>query len=133
MKKLIVIIILLFASVAVAGGPTVRKIINWLCNQNYTRTQLENKMKWSNMEAAAESRNVDPNTIKLNKHTIANSVWSDWRKKRIAAARVILETKVHEYDPGGIVRYMGYERSSADPNNMVSVFTVEVDLNLERN
>lgn len=132
MKKMLVIIVLLFASVAVAGGPTVRKIINWINNQNYTRTQLENITR-SQMETMAENRNIDPNSIKPYARTIMNSVWSDWRKKRIAAARVILETKVHEYDLGGIVQYMGYECSSVDPNNMVSVFTVEVDLNLERN
>ena len=132
MKKLIVIIILLFASV-VTAGPSVRKIINWINNQNYNKTQLQQNLTWAKLEAAAENRGIDPNSIKPYWHTIENSVWSDWRQKRIEAARVILETKVHEYDPGGIVRYMGYECSSIDPNNMVSVFTVEVDLNLERN
>lgn len=129
MKKVIVILILLFASVA--GASRISKIINWLCNQNYTRTQLES-VTWPQMKTMAENRDIDPNTIKPYAKTIMNAVWSDWREKRIEAARVILETKVHEYDADGIVRYMGYEPSSTDPNNMVSVFTVEVDLNLER-
>lgn len=130
MKKLIVLIVLLCASVA--GASQVTKIINWLSNQNYTRTQLED-VTWSQMKTMAENRNIDPKSIKPYAHTIMNAVWSDWRKKRIEAARVILEAKVHEYNAEGIVQYTGYQPSSADPNNMVSVFTVEIDLNLERN
>jgi hypothetical protein len=125
-KVVIIISILLFASVA-GGG----RIITWLCNQNYTRTQLEN-VTWSQMKTMAENRGIDPETIKPYRRTIMNAVWSDWRQKRIEIARLILETKVQEYDATGIVRYVGQDRSSVDPNKMVSMFTVEVDLNLER-
>lgn len=113
----------------------ITKIIDWLCDQNYTRTQLENVTR-AQMRIIAENRGLTEKQIKRlagSYHTILLAVWSDWREKRIDAARVILEAKVHEYDADGTVRYKGYEPSSVDPNNRVSVFTVEVNLELERN
>lgn len=131
-KTLFLVAILLASASIAPGSSRVRRITAWLCKQNYNRTQLQS-VTWPQMETMAENRGIDPNSIKPYRRTILNAVWSDWRQKRLETARTILETKVRQYDPDGIVLYMGYERSLVDPNNMVSIFSVEVDLNLERN
>ena len=129
MKKLIVMIILLFVGVASAN-----KVLEWVLEQEYTRTQLENVTRAA---VRTKAENLGWAYARIQRlmggyNTLLHTAWADWRERRIESARVVLETKVHEYDVDGIVRYMSYGRSSTDPNNMVSVFVVEVDLNLER-
>ena len=130
MKKRLIIIWVLLACSAVYPS-TKSRIIDWICGQEFNRTQLEN-VTWRQLEAMAESRGIDPNSIKPFRHTIKNAAWSDWRQRRIETARAGLEAKVREYDADAVVLYLGQERSAVDPNNMVSVFSVEVDLELER-
>lgn len=108
---------------------TLQKVITWICNQNYSRSQLDGvtRAQLRNI-AEAQLPDITPEQIRqlLNHYnTIINSVWSDWRKKRIEAARSILEDKVHEYDADATVVY---DSESSDR----SVFTVSVNLNLER-
>ena len=129
MKRFILILIFLLGGIAFARSPS--RIIKWICNQNFTRTQLQN-FTWQQLEAMAENRDIDPNSIKPYRHTIKNAAWSDWRQRRIETARTVLETKVHEYNVDAIVVYMGQQRSTVDPNNVVSVFSVEIDLELGR-
>ncbi len=130
MKKLIILIILLFASVA--GASRITKIINWINNQNYTRTQLEG-VTWSQMETMAENRGIDPNSIKPYARTILNSAHSYWRKNEIEKERIKIETWARQRDPDAIVLYLGQEPSPVDPNNILSAFKLMGDLNLERN
>ncbi len=136
MKKLLVIIILLFASVAcITPIVSANKVLDWILEQEYTRTQLENVTR---VVVRTKAENLGWAYTRIQRlmggyNTLLNAAWSDWRERRIEAARTVLESKVHEYDADGIVLYMGQKRSPADPNNMVSVYAVEVDLNLERN
>ncbi len=133
MKKLIVIIILLTASVNLAGNSRISKIINWINNQNYTKVQLQNNLTWPKLEAAAENRNIDPNSIKSYWHTIANSVWSDYRPRRLEEVCVILENEIRKSVPAAVVTTFSYGPSSTDPNNMAAFYLAEIPLNLERN
>lgn len=130
MKQLLILIAIILLCGAVYAS-TQTRIIDWICRQEYTRTQIE-AVTWQQLENMAESRGIDPNTIKPYRNTIKNAVWSDWRQRRIETARAGLELKVKEHDPDAVVLYMGQERSSIDPNNMVSVFSVEIDLEIER-
>ena len=132
MKKLIVIIILLFASVAIAG-PSVRKIINWINAQEYNKTQLQTNLTWAKLEQAAENRNIDPNSIKPYWHTIENSVWSYFREGRLENGRGQLETLVQESEPDAKITTFGYGPSSVDPNSMSAYYLTEVPMDLERN
>ena len=110
-------------------------ITNWVCNQNYTRAQLQNVTRDQVRTIAANSgySEVQIRRLMSRYHSLVNVAWTDWREKRIEAARGLLEVKVQEYDPTAIVRDRGQEVSAIDPNQMVSVFSVEVDLDLERN
>lgn len=112
----------------------IKRVIQWICNQNYTKAQLQD-ITWSQLATIANNLNLDIESpgalkkkIKPYKNTIMNTVWSDWRKKRIEAARVILEAKVHEYDPDAVVVYAG----QSDEDATISRFSVDVDLNLEK-
>ena len=110
------------------------KILTWLKAQNYTKAQLQSVTR-AQVKVIAENHNL--NVVQIRRlmgsyHTLLNAVWSDWRKKRIETAMGILKAKVREYDADAVVLYMGQERSSVDPEKMISVFTVETDLELER-
>lgn len=111
----------------------IKRVIQWICNQNYTKAQLNN-ITWSQLATIADNLDLDNlgalrKKIKPYRNTIMNAVWSDWRERRIEAARVILEGKVQEYDPVAVVEYTG----QGDENAEISLFSVAVDLNLERN
>lgn len=133
MKKRIIIFILLFAGVA-SGN----RLLDWVLVQEFNKTQLNNvtrstmKNKLIEMVEAEKLSVVQARRIMGSYHTIMNAAWSDWRQRRIEAARLVIEAKVQEYDEDAVVYYAGQERSTSDPNNLVSVFTVEADLGLER-
>ena len=108
------------------AGPSVRKIINWINSQEYNKTQLQT-VTWPQLETMAKNRSIDPNTIKQYYRTIGNSVWSDWRQRRIKDKRVEIATAT-----GLPTKYVGQERHPLDPNIMLSLYIVAVDLEIER-
>ena len=130
MKKLIVLLLLLFfASVASAN-----RILDWVFAQEYNKTQLSNVTRAAVL-AKADEYELDAGQKRRlmgSYHALLNAAWSDWRERRIETARGVLEATVQEYDADAVVLYMGQEQSSTDPNSVVSIFTIEVDLELER-
>ncbi len=61
MKRILIISsVLLVCGMAVAGTPA--RIIEWICKQEFNRTQLEN-VTWSQIATMAEGRGTDPNNM----------------------------------------------------------------------
>lgn len=129
MKRMTFIIILFFAGIASAN-----KVRDWVLAQEYNKTQLQDVTRQAVRNKAEQFEFSEPQIRRLmgSYHTLLNAAWSDWRQRRIETARRVLESKVHEYAADAIVLYVGQQRSSIDPNSMSSMFTVEVDLELER-
>ena len=134
MKLLILFIVLLLAGVTLANMAEWHTITDWVCSQNYTKAQL-NGVTRTQVRTIAENHGFSDTQIRrlMTRHrSLLNVAWSDWRQRRIEAARGLIELKVREYDADAVVLYAGQATSSVDPNNTTSVFSIEVDLELER-
>jgi len=133
MKKTVILIwVWVMAFVSFADWA---KVTTWVKNQNYTKAQIDAVTR-DQLRTIAINRGIEDGSrqmklIMSRYNMLKNDARADWRAKRIEAGRVILEAKVHEYDADGVVRYMGQEPSTGDPNIILSVYTVEIDLNLE--